>query len=129
MTFLVVPVFAFLNAGVPLSGAVAGPLPEAVALGLILGKPVGILGVSFLMTRLRLAQLPSGVTLAQMIGLSLLCGIGFTMSLFIGGLAFRDGAHVDAVRIGILCGSIVSAIAGFIVLNAVLKRPDAQKAT
>ncbi len=129
VTFLVVPVFAFLNAGVPLSGAVAGPLPEAVALGLILGKPVGILGVSFLMTRLRLAQLPSGVTLAQMIGLSLLCGIGFTMSLFIGGLAFRDGAHVDAVRIGILCGSIVSAIAGFIVLNAVLKRPDAQKAT
>lgn len=125
VTFLVVPVFAFLNAGVPLSGDVAGPLPAAVALGLVVGKPVGILGTSLLLTKLRLARLPDGVDQSQMAGLALLCGIGFTMSLFIGGLAFPDKEHLDAVRIGILGGSLVSAIAGYLVLNAALPRQNA----
>ena len=117
VAFLVVPVFALANAGVALGGAggvraLLGPVTIGVALGLILGKPVGILTFAWLSTRLGLATLPAGVDWRQIGGVSLLCGIGFTMSLFIAGLALGDAALLDAAKIGILAGSLVAGVAG-----------------
>ncbi len=118
----ILPAFAFANAGVSLAGlapsdALRG-VPFGIAAGLLVGKPLGILGVSFLAIRGRVARLPEGVTWPMLIGVSFLCGIGFTMSLFIGSLAFEQGGS-DLIddRIGILLGSILSGIAGYVTLR------------
>lgn len=119
VAFGVVPVFGFANAGVALSDTMNAfaPLPLAIALGLFVGKQVGVFGSIWLAVRLRLAKRPARAGWAQLYGVSLLCGIGFTMSLFIGGLAFPTQPQADAVKIGVLMGSLLSAVAGLIVLR------------
>ncbi len=119
--FIVIPVFGFANAGVPLGGlsfsALVEPLTLGVAAGLVVGKLVGVFGSSALAIRLGLADLPVDAGWHHMLGISLLCGIGFTMSLFIGLLAFAsDPALQDAVKVGILSGSLVAALLGAAVL-------------
>ena len=120
--FLIVPLFGFANAGVSLQGlgmdAVFGTLPLAVAGGLVIGKQAGIFGIVWLSVRLGWSKTLKGATWLQIYGVSLLCGIGFTMSLFIGALAFAgQPLLIEEAKIGILLGSIVSAIAGYLVLR------------
>jgi NhaA family Na+:H+ antiporter len=119
--FGVVPIFGFASAGVELSGG-AGlllqPLPLAIMLGLFLGKQLGIFGGIWLAIRAGIAPCPERAQWRQIYGASLLCGIGFTMSLFIGALAFpADPALIDEAKIGILSGSLLSAVAGYLVLR------------
>jgi NhaA family Na+:H+ antiporter len=118
--YFIVPVFAFANAGVVLAGMTLAdlfaPLPMGIALGLILGKQIGVFGVTWLMVKSGLARMPTGATWAHIYGVACLAGIGFTMSLFIGSLSFADPAQMNAVRMGVLSGSIVSAIIGYTVL-------------
>jgi Na+:H+ antiporter, NhaA family len=119
IAFGVVPLFGFANAGVALSGG-ASPfdaLPLAIALGLFAGKQIGVFGSVWLAVRFKVAARPAAASWAQIYGVSLLCGIGFTMSLFIGGLAFPGGPAADAVKIGVLAGSLLSALAGLAVLR------------
>ena len=119
VAFGVVPLFALANAGVPLGGAGAAlgtPLVLAIAGGLVIGKQLGILGAVWGAVRLGIAPRPAGVSWLQMWGMALVAGIGFTMSLFIGALAFVDAGQADAVKIGVLIGSLVSALAGTTVL-------------
>lgn len=129
VAFGVLPLFAFANAGVPLAGIGAGQLLHPVSLGivggLVVGKPVGILALSWLAVRLRLASLPGGVGWGQLAGASLLCGIGFTMSLFIASLAFEQGggAYLGLERIGILSGSLIAGAAGWLLLRRLLRSP------
>ena len=119
--YIIVPIFAFANAGVSLGGItladLAQPLPLGIALGLILGKQIGVMGATIALVKLGFAKLPQGVNWAQIYGVSALAGIGFTMSLFIGGLSFADPDQMNAVRLGVLSGSILSAIIGFSVLR------------
>jgi len=119
VAFAIVPLFGFANAGVALGGDVApfAPLPLAIALGLFIGKQAGVFGSVWLAVRLKLATRPAKASWPQVYGVSLLCGIGFTMSLFIGGLAFPDQPQADAVKIGVLMGSLLSAVAGVLVLR------------
>lgn len=120
VAFMIMPVFALANAGVPLGGDVAGvlrsPVTLGIILGLFLGKQIGILAFAWLAVRSRLAVLPAGVGWSQIWGVSLLCGIGFTMSLFIASLAFADAALLAAAKIGILAASVLAGAAGALVL-------------
>lgn len=119
--FFIVPVFAFANAGVALDGIalsdMLAPLPLGIALGLVIGKQVGVFGMAWLVVKLGFAQLPNAVTWLHIYGLACLAGIGFTMSLFIGSLSFADPAMMDAVRLGVLSGSLVSGLLGYAVLR------------
>ncbi len=123
VAFGVLPLFALANAGVPLLGLdlsrVFHPVPLGIALGLLVGKPVGIFGFSLLAVRLRLASLPPGFSWRHLYGAALLCGIGFTMSLFIASLAFEQGyaAYYGLDRLGILAGSLVSGVLGLLWLR------------
>jgi NhaA family Na+:H+ antiporter len=122
VAYAIVPLFGFANAGVALRGFspadILAPVPMGVALGLFLGKQLGIFSAVFALIRLGLAERPLDASWLQIYGVALLCGIGFTMSLFIGGLAFGGGSHQnDAAKLGILLGSIASAIVGFIILR------------
>ena len=121
MAFAIVPVFGFANAGVSFSGmpssVLVEPIALGVALGLFLGKQVGVFGAAFLAIRLRLACLPVAASWAQLYGVAILCGIGFTMSLFIGLLAFPDPAVQDEVKLGVLAGSLMSALCGAALLS------------
>lgn len=125
IAFGVMPIFAFANAGVPLTGVSLGslfdPLPLGIALGLLVGKPIGIVGAVWLAVRFGIASLPTGATWAGIVGLSFLAGIGFTMSLFIGSLSFATSDAAAGVRIGVLGGSVIAAIIGFAVLRLVTK--------
>ena len=128
VAFLVLPIFAFANAGVDLSGVALPDLFESVtlgvALGLIVGKQFGVLGAVWLMVRAGWATLPQRVDWPMMYGVAALCGVGFTMSLFIGGLAFADAERAVAVRLGVLSGSLVSGVAGWAALRwALRERP------
>jgi NhaA family Na+:H+ antiporter len=122
ISLLILPAFAFANAGVALTGLslqdVLAPVPMGIALGLFLGKQTGIFLSVWLMTRFRLARLPQDSSWLQVYGASVLCGIGFTMSLFISSLAFsHSGATVNLTdRLGILIGSLCSAVAGYLIL-------------
>ncbi|PTQ13607.1 Na+/H+ antiporter NhaA [Sphingomonas oleivorans] len=128
VAFLIVPLFGFANAGVTLDGVgpadLLDPLPLGIMLGLFLGKQLGIFASLRLAVALRLGVRPAGASWLQVYGVALLCGIGFTMSLFIGGLAFADPKLVDEVKIGVLAGSILSALTGFLLLRiAPLREP------
>jgi NhaA family Na+:H+ antiporter len=130
IAYAIMPIFGFANAGVPLAGFTPGdlltPVPLGVAAGLFFGKQLGIFSAVWLLVRMGWAQRPRGAGWVHIYGVALLCGIGFTMSLFIGGLAFGDGSHQnEAAKLGILLGSIVSAVAGFAVLRIAApgKRP------
>lgn len=121
----IMPLFAFANAGVSLSGAsldtFVQPLPLGIALGLFLGKQLGIFSAVWLIVKTGWARLPRGVNWSQIYGAACLAGIGFTMSLFIGTLAFEDPTHAAGVRIGVLSGSLVSALVGYRVLRLATK--------
>ena len=121
VAFGVMPIFAFANAGVSLSGFaisdLLAPIPLGIALGLFVGKQIGVFGFAWLGARLGFCRLPNDVTWFQVYGVSLLAGIGFTMSLFIGTLAFADPEHAKAVRLGVLFGSTLSAVAGYLLLR------------
>jgi Na+:H+ antiporter, NhaA family len=118
VSWFVVPLFGFANAGVTFGGdSVFATLPLAVGLGLFLGKQFGIFTSVWLCVKLKLAAKPAGASWLQIYGVSLLCGIGFTMSLFIGTLAFKGADEIDALKIGVLAGSLLSALAGWSVLR------------
>jgi len=123
VAFLVLPVFALFNAGVSLGGGggVLNPVTVGVFLGLLVGKPVGVLVFSWLATRLGLASLPEGVGWPSMAGASFLAGIGFTMSLFVGGLAFEDGGLLDQAKLGVLSASVLAAVLGLALLGWVAR--------
>ena len=129
VAFLIIPIFGFANAGVSLSGAgfdtLLSPLPLGIALGLLIGKQLGIVGFAWIAVKAGIASLPDNVGWRQIHALSLLAAIGFTMSLFIGNLAFADPAQVDAVKIGVLSGSLIAAVAGYLLLRATLPSADA----
>jgi len=131
VAFLVLPIFAFANAGVNVLGlSVAGMLhgvPLGIAAGLFVGKQVGVFVFSWVAIKLGIAKLPKAMTLPMLYGVSLLCGVGFTMSLFIGSLAFNEShmTYIFDERLGILVGSFVSAIGGYWVLSIACKKTDA----
>ena len=122
VAFAVLPMFALVNAGVSLQGVSLGTfaqgIPLGIALGLVLGKAVGVFGASWLLMRVTGAGLPAGASTRQFLGVSVLCGIGFTMSLFIGGLAFAgQAAEYDTqVKLGVLGGSLVAGLTGMVLL-------------
>ncbi len=129
VAFVILPVFAFANAGVPLAGLglddLLAPVPLGIAAGLLFGKILGVFGCLWLGLRLGWGRLEPGVGRSALLGMSALCGIGFTMSLFVGSLSF-GADHPDyqlTHRLGILSGSLLSAIAGFAVLKTVLPKP------
>ena len=119
--FLIVPLFGFANAGVSFAGMrlanLVDPLPLAIAVGLFLGKQVGVSASVWLAARCGLAAKPDGASWLQIYGVALLCGIGFTMSLFIGGLAFDNPLLIDQVKVGVLLGSLASAGLGYALLK------------
>lgn len=128
VAFIVVPIFGFANAGVSFVGVGPGtlidPLTLGVAAGLLVGKLIGVFGTVVVLVKTGLADLPATATWGQTLGVALLCGIGFTMSLFIGLLAFEDPLLQDRVKFGILAGSVLSGIAGYLVLSF-SRRPGA----
>jgi len=121
VAFGVLPIFAFANAGVSFAGvtltALAQPLPLGIAVGLFAGKLVGVCGASALLIRLGLAKLPEGAGWLQLIGIAALCGVGFTMSLFIGSLAFEGPDYSTPLRLGVIAGSTVSGVTGYLLLR------------
>lgn len=123
VAFLVLPVFGFANAGVSLTGVgldnLTGPVPLGIATGLLLGKPLGIFGFSWLAARLGFVQIPPDVSWWQVLGLSCVCGIGFTMSLFIAALGFAGAPLLaEQAKMGVLLGSVLSGLAGVVLLLA-----------
>ncbi len=125
--YLIVPLFGFANAGVALAGiglaSLLDPLPLAIGAGLFIGKQAGILSSVYLAEKIGFASRPDGTTWMQVWGVSVLCGIGFTMSLFIGALAFPDHLMlVEEAKIGVLVGSLLSAIAGYAILRLVSRQ-------
>jgi NhaA family Na+:H+ antiporter len=124
VAYVVVPVFALANAGVALtgdalSGIVTNPVTVGVMLGLIVGKTVGVFGATALAVRVGLGRLPTGTTWRHLLGLSTAAGVGFTVALFVASLSFDSVATADAAKIGILVGSTVSGLAGFLLLRSV----------
>jgi len=132
VAFAVLPIFAFANAGVPFSGMSLEKLTNGVSLGIILGlffgKQIGVFGMIVLARMLRIAELPPGANWGQVYGVALLCGIGFTMSLFIGTLAYEHGNFdlLSTVKMGVLIGSVLSAVAGLFVLHLALPKATDQ---
>ena len=122
VAFVILPLFAFANTGIPLDGmrleTLLQPEPFGIALGLFLGKQLGVFAFAWAAIKAGLARLPQGASWMQLYGVSVLTGIGFTMSLFISSLAFEEGwTNLKADRLGILSGSILSAIVGYLVLR------------
>jgi NhaA family Na+:H+ antiporter len=130
--YFVLPVFALFNAGVRLDGrvqeAIRHPVSLGIVLGLFFGKQVGITLTSWIAVKTGQAELPPGVTLGHLYGASILGGIGFTMSIFVGGLAFPEGPLLSAAKLGILAASAVSGVIGFAVLKLVLARTPSPQA-
>ncbi len=122
VAFAILPMFAFVNAGVSFKGITLGtlvePLPLGIAAGLVVGKAVGVFGAAWLLIRWAGAELPSGANWMQFLGVCVLCGVGFTMSLFIGTLAFdgQGAAYVTQLKIGVLAGSLIAGVLGSVLL-------------
>jgi NhaA family Na+:H+ antiporter len=121
VTYLILPIFAFVNSGVDLRGVTLAtftePLTLGIIVGLFVGKQLGVFAFSAFAIKLGWAKLPTGATWAQLYGIGLLCGIGFTMSLFIGELAFPGGAVTPQVRLGVIAGSLLSMGVGAALLK------------
>ncbi len=121
VAFLILPLFAFANAGVSLKGIsladLLAPLPLGIALGLFIGKQLGVFSLAWLAVKLGFAKLPEDTNWCQVYGVACLTGVGFTMSLFIGTLAFEGDAMLNSVRLGVLMGSIASGVMGFVMLR------------
>jgi NhaA family Na+:H+ antiporter len=131
VSFLIVPLFGFANAGVSFSGLeqddVIGNLPLGIAMGLFVGKQIGVFAAIWLAIRARVAIHPPAVSWSQLYAMAMLCGIGFTMSLFIGNLAFGDtGDFISATKVGVIGGSVLSGIIGTVLLRRTLTAPDRQ---
>ncbi len=130
VAFFVVPVFALANAGVTLPANLADfavqPAVIATAVGLMLGKPLGITGAAYIAVRAGWASLPTGATFSRVLGVSALGGIGFTMSLFIAALAFGEGLLLDAAKVGVIAGSLIAGTAGALII-ALQARPVGAK--
>nr|WP_306418439.1 Na+/H+ antiporter NhaA [Pseudoprimorskyibacter insulae] len=118
--YVIVPIFAFANAGVVLTGLtwdqVFAPIPLGIAAGLIVGKQIGVFGVTWVLVKTGVARLPNGANWRHIYGIACLAGIGFTMSLFIGGLSYTDQTLMNEVRIGVLGGSLISGLMGYLIL-------------
>ena len=125
VAFAILPVFAFANAGVSFEGltidSLAAPLPLGIAGGLVIGKLVGVAGFAWVAERTGVASLPDGLGWTHIVGLAALAGVGFTMSLFIGGLAFADAVQVAAVKLGVLMGSAIAALSGLVILALAMR--------
>ncbi|MGP5550776.1 Na+/H+ antiporter NhaA [Psychrobacter namhaensis] len=125
VAFGILPIFAFANSGISLEGAGVAELfhsvPLGIAAGLFIGKQLGVMIMCWLIFKLGISTMPSGMNYKQIYGAALLCGVGFTMSLFIGGLAFAGDTTLFDERLGIIMGSIVSGIAGYLMLKVSLK--------
>jgi NhaA family Na+:H+ antiporter len=130
VAYLVLPLFAFANAGLALGdlqmGDLLAPVPLGIVLGLVLGKPVGIVAIALIARAAGIARFPEGMDFRAMVGLGMLCGVGFTMSLFISNLAFASiGGHFgEAAVLGVLCASLISALVGWVWLRLTLKPGD-----
>lgn len=128
IAFIVLPIFAFANAGISFVNVgveqVMSPVPMGIIAGLVIGKQIGVFGFCFIAIKLGLAKLPENVNWTLLYGVALLCGVGFTMSLFIGSLAFEQGADIPLYkdRLGIVIGSLVSGVLGYIVISRSLKK-------
>ena len=127
--YLIVPVFGFANAGVEFGDlgidAVFDPLPLAIATGLFVGKQLGIFSAIFVADKVGFANRPDNASWAEIWGVSILCGIGFTMSLFVSGLAFTGNALlIEEAKIGILLGSLISSVVGYVILRLTTKHPE-----
>lgn len=133
VAFFVMPIFAFANAGVNMSGMsldiILDPVPVGIFLGLVVGKQIGIFAFAWLLIKSGFAKLPKGVRWRDLYGACIVAGIGFTMSLFIGGLAFDSQLMKVETRIGVLGGSIVSGIMGYIWLHIVLPKKEKEEVT
>jgi NhaA family Na+:H+ antiporter len=120
VSYAIVPIFAFANAGVPLFGmslsSVTAPIPLGIIAGLFLGKQIGVFGLSMAAIKLGLAEKPAGASTAQMYGVAILTGVGFTMSLFIGTLAFDDENMMAQIRLGVLAASALAGLVGSLIL-------------
>lgn len=121
VSYGILPLFAFANAGVSLAGlsmsSLLEPVPLGIAAGLFVGKQIGVFGMTFAAVKFGISSMPEGTTWPQFYGIALLTGIGFTMSLFIGTLAFEDPSYAPGVRMGVITGSILSAVAGYLILR------------
>ena len=128
VAFFILPVFAFANAGVPFDGmgfhSLFEPTTLGIILGLVVGKQIGIFSTLFLTIKLGLSPMPKDTTWLQLYAVSILCGIGFTMSLFIGGLAFDDLEHQAAIRLGVLVASVFSAVFGYLILRLCIAKRE-----
>jgi len=127
VAFFIMPLFAFANAGVSLEGLTLSslmmPVPLGILVGLFVGKQVGVMAFSFFAVKLRVAQMPDNSSWLSVYGVSILTGIGFTMSLFVGNLAFTDNTqYIDGVKIGVLAGSLLSTIFGYLLLSISSKK-------
>jgi Na+:H+ antiporter, NhaA family len=127
VAFGVLPLFAFANAGVSLGGMslanLVEPIPLGIAAGLFLGKTIGIFGATWIAVMGGVATRPEGATWPHILGVAMLGGVGFTMSLFIGMLAFSEPEQAAQLRLGVLAGSVISAVAGYLVLAALSRAP------
>ena len=127
VSFVVLPLFALANAGIvftsgTLSEALSSPITLGVAAGLLLGNPLGVLGMTWLAVRLRIGQLPSAVTWRHVLGTGFLAGIGFTVAIFVSGIAFDDPALVDQAKMGIFGASLVAGVIGYLFLRLTAAR-------
>jgi NhaA family Na+:H+ antiporter len=133
VAFGILPLFAFANSGINLSGIgleyLAHPVPLGIAAGLFIGKQIGVFGFCWAAVKLGMVKLPSGMSWGNLYGVSLLCGVGFTMSLFIGSLAFESTQQnlLFDERLGIIIGSILSAVTGALVLHLTLAKPGTKQ--
>jgi NhaA family Na+:H+ antiporter len=126
VSYGIIPLFAFANAGVPLMGAslasLAAPVPLGIIAGLFLGKQIGVLGASLAALKLGIAEWPAQASVLQLYGVAILTGIGFTMSLFIATLAFDDDGMLTQIRLGVLAASILSGAVAALVLGLAARR-------
>jgi len=127
VAFMIMPLFAFANAGVSLEGlslsSLSMPVPLGIVMGLFVGKQVGVMLFSFFAVRFGVAQMPDNSNWLSLYGVSILTGIGFTMSLFVGNLAFVDNTqYIEGVKIGVLAGSLLSTLFGYFLLSIVVKK-------
>jgi len=127
VAFIIMPIFAFANAGVNLSGlslsSLLNPVPFGILLGLFFGKQIGVLLFSYVSVKLKLADMPNNTNWLSIYGVSILTGIGFTMSLFVGNLAFSESTqYIDGVKIGVLSGSLLSTVFGYLLLLITSKK-------
>ena len=127
VAFMIMPLFAFANAGVSLTGlsfsTLLNPVPLGILCGLFFGKQIGVLLFSFVSIKLKFAEMPNNSSWLSLYGVSILTGIGFTMSLFVGNLAFVENVqYMDGVKIGVLAGSLLSTLAGYFLLLVTSKK-------